>query len=108
MPVDLELAERIVKLLNEMMELDTAAVAELMAKRVVVNDRLADHPTVQVGPMEPDGPNVMGILGVLNGLVGTNSRGWGCVAGVYEDASLLNLLRFKVLGDRAVEEQSQQ
>lgn len=49
MAIDRHIAEAAVRLLNELLALDHAAVAALIAQRVPCNAALADHATVQVG-----------------------------------------------------------
>jgi hypothetical protein len=82
---DLDLAQRIVDLLNELTELDRPAVAALIANRVPCIRELAEHPTVQVGAQH--GGFSVGLLGILNGLCGVNDRGWGVIAAKFEDAT---------------------
>jgi hypothetical protein len=80
--VDLQLAQRIVAFLNELTAIDPEAMLALVESRVPCNAALVGHPTVQVvsGPL-PDTFTV-GILGILNGLCGVHSNGWGGIAGV--------------------------
>lgn len=84
--VDRKLAERCVALLQEMIDLDAAAVTALCAARVPCNEALAAHPTVQVGGEV--GAAEVGLLGVLNGLCGAYEEGeragWGAVSVVID------------------------
>lgn len=66
---DLELADRIIKLMNEALKLDPVAVTSLIFNRVPCNGALANHPTIQVDPVRMQ----VGFLGFLNGLCGA----WG-------------------------------
>jgi hypothetical protein len=66
---DLELADRIIELMNDALARDPIAVTELIANRVPCNDDLATHPTIQVNPAD----DTVGMLGFLNGLCGI----WG-------------------------------
>lgn len=79
MAVDRDLAERIVKLLNELTELDPHAMGRLVETRLECNKDLAHHHTVQV--RFQDGSYKVGLLGILNGLVGVveegPKKGWG-------------------------------
>lgn len=79
---DMELAQRFVDFLNELVEIDRPAVASLIANRVPCNRELADHPTVQAG-VRSDGFTV-GLLGLINGLCGIDQNGQGPVAAIYE------------------------
>lgn len=60
-----------IEFLNHLIALDKAAVAALIANRVPCNEQLANHPTVRV-VAQHGGYNV-GLLGILNGLLGTES-----------------------------------
>lgn len=68
---DLELADRIIDLMNEALKLDPEAVTALIGSRVPCNEALADHPTIQTGMLECR--RLVGMLGFLNGLCGV----WG-------------------------------
>lgn len=72
-----------IKLLNEFYKIDPNAMDALVKARVPCNDDLANHPTVQVG-VKPDGGYQVGILGILNGLFGTDDRDIGFIAGDFE------------------------
>lgn len=95
------LAHAIVGLLNEMLTLDPVATAALINARVPCNDALANHSTIQAGPVEGSPQNVVGILGLLNGLCGVDDRGWGVVAAVVESDGTVS--GFKVLTERLPE-----
>ena len=109
MSVDAELADRCIDLLNEILDLDPLAIEALINRRVPVNADLADHPTIQVGPMKKDGPPLMGLLGVLNGLCGVYEEepkiGQGMICAVYDDAfsELLCFERIRKLSDEIKE-----
>jgi len=70
--------DEVVNKLNEMNALDPSVIAKLIAFRVPCNQALADHPTVQVGNTGKGFE--VGLLGVLNGLIGVGSDGWGFLA----------------------------
>jgi hypothetical protein len=72
-----EHAQRIVDFLNELVAIDREAIEQLIEFRVPCNQALADHTTVQV-ESQGYGPRV-GLLGLLNGLVGVNAAGWGYI-----------------------------
>ena len=92
--LDWELAGRIVAFLNDLVELDKPAVAALIANRVPCSQAMADHPTVQVGG--PREAYRVGMLGILNGLCGIDSRGWGGVVAVYDGPDGA-LVKFRVV-----------
>lgn len=97
--IDRELATAIVGLMNDLYQLDPAAVDRLVHSRVQCNEALADHPTVQVSEIDGDaGIYQVGLLGVLNGLAGANDEDtWGAVAAMYEGGVLTG---FSLLEDR--------
>jgi len=78
--------QQVLEILNRMIEEDPWAVNDLINQRVVCGKKLADDPTVQVG-IKHKGENSttyeVGLLGVLNGLFGIDSDGWGAIAAVY-------------------------
>lgn len=71
--------QEVLALLNAITLTDPKAATELINARVPCNEELANHPTIQVGK-DDDGQIVVGILGVLNGLFGTDDRGMGPIA----------------------------
>ena len=72
--------------LNSLVEIDPEALAALIETRVPCNKDLADHPTVQVQVVEgKEGFYELGFLGVLNGILGANDKGWGFVCAVLDD-----------------------
>ena len=83
-----ELADFIIERLNEFAETDPDAVRALVNARVPCNEALARHPTVQVS-YRGDGKPLVGLLGILNGIVGTVGKGTfkdcGFVAAEIED-----------------------
>jgi len=92
--------------LNELVELDRQAIGNLVETRVVCNVGLAGHPTVQtlvynnlpkVDPADPPLYKV-GFLGILNGLFGIDSEGWGPIAASFEkneDGSVGEFIKFQ-------------
>lgn len=88
-------AKQAVRVLNEINAADPSVLPALIAYRVPCNTELANHPTVQVGyiggqnPFTVDeelaiiqgpGPHFeVGLLGIINGLFGTDERSWGFI-----------------------------
>lgn len=68
--VDLELAEKFMRFLNDLLDRDPQAVEALMSVRVCCNPCTVEHPTVQVMPLGESNYGVVGLLGLLNGLCG--------------------------------------
>lgn len=95
---DLEMAQKMVDLLNELIQIDRPAVAALIANRVPCNLEMANHPTVQVAAQH--GGYQVGLLGLLNGFCGTYPSGFGPVVVEFDDPSegksWPDLLRFYV------------
>ena len=85
------LIDRAIEVLNEMTMADREAVQLLVETRVPCNDALADHPTVQVH--SDHGRHSVGLLGVINGLLGADDDGWGYVCAKFDDN--MQLIEFK-------------
>ncbi len=65
--------------LNDILQADSIALAALIAYRVPANEALSNHPTVQVSQ------EGVGLLGIINGLVGVKENGWGYIAAEFDD-----------------------
>ena len=76
-----------ISVLNTVLEADPEATRYLIEGRVICNEALAAHPTVQVG--EVNGRYYVGLLGVINSLFGVDEREWGFIAAEYDDAGRL-------------------
>jgi len=94
-----ELADLLIERLNEITAYDPEAMRRLLEARVECNDALADHPSVQVRA-RPGEPCRVGLLGVLQGIVGGRVEephtmaGAGLIAAVLaDDGSLLGFRR---------------
>ena len=73
-----------IKVLNEALEADPEAIKQLLFHRVSTNVGMAEHPTIQVhGP--PEGGYTLGILGLINGLLGAWPDTWGYVCVEVDD-----------------------
>lgn len=101
-PRDQDLADVIIGWLNEIVATDPMAVVQLLQYRVPCNHSLANHRTVQV--CADDGAITVGMLGIINGLIGTiptgPKKGWGYVSTEFADDG--SIIRF-VRTDRALE-----
>lgn len=87
-----QLADHAVAILNEMLAADQEATQSLVEARFPCNEALADHPTIQVGAAD-EGDARVGLLGVINGIVGTDDAGLGYVAACYsEDGRITSFL----------------
>ncbi len=65
--------EEAIQVLNEALALDPDAVNAIMLRRVPCNEKISDHPTIQVGNGD------MSALGLINGLFGINKNGYGFI-----------------------------
>lgn len=95
---DQELADTLIERLNTLIE-DPVVRHELgviINFRFACNERLLEHPTIQVVQSAPDAPPTVGFLGILNGIVGVIPEGqrkaWGWIAAEFDDNN--NLVRF--------------
>lgn len=79
----IELAEKIAKFLNDALEIDRLAVATLCGLRVPCNQELANHPTIQVRA-EQDGSFSLSLVGLLNGIIGSDKKQHGYLAATFE------------------------
>jgi hypothetical protein len=83
---DQALADRTITFLNELLQADPKVVSDLIETRFPCNEALANHPSVQVQAREGGEPGfVVGLLGILNGLVGADDDGWGLICVVIDD-----------------------
>ena len=62
-----------VDLLNDVLERDPEAITKLVNMRIDCDERLANHPTVQVHKF--DDVYRIGVLGLLNGVLGGGPSG---------------------------------
>jgi len=76
---DLRWAERAAEALNRALCADPQAIMSLVNHRVACNQRLADDATIQVGSLDDAPPWRVGLLGVINGIVGCDANGLGLV-----------------------------
>ena len=83
-----------VDVLNDALEADPDAVRHIIDHRVPCSNALAVHPTIQVG-MNPD--QVVGALGLLNGIFGTSEDGDGFIHAIMDAAG--NIRGFAVKGE---------
>jgi len=92
----LQLAQYIVDQLNEIYSHDPEALHALCESRVPCNEALRKHPTVQVLVEGGGTESRVGLLGILNGIVGIQDDGWGYISAIY-DEDTMKLQGFNVL-----------
>lgn len=87
-----ELANKIINFMNELIDLDYKAIESLVEHRVPCNEGLANHSTIQTA-RDDKGKSIVGLLGILNGIVGKDEDGWGFIAANFEkDGCLIEFL----------------
>lgn len=106
---DDELADELIRRLNDLIaEPDVRDFVEaLINRRVPVTQKVAEHPTIQVG--DRYGTTSAGLLGLLNGIVGSipdgPRKGWGLIAAIFDDESepqkLLSFARTDLAGGKS-------
>lgn len=67
--------QRALDILNEALERDPTALTQLVNARVTCEERLAKHKSVQTGVY--DGAHKVGVLGLINGILGYKRGGIG-------------------------------
>jgi hypothetical protein len=78
-----------VDLLNEAYSIDPNAISDITKTRVICNDKLKDHPSIQVSVREN---YMVGLLGLLNGIFSNENDGYICA--IYDNDN--NLLGFDI------------
>ncbi len=75
----------VVDLLNRAAKKDLVAMRTLIETRVPCNKVLGDDPTIQVTESFEGGSRgfSVGVLGILNGIFGTDDKGWGTIAAIF-------------------------
>ena len=68
----------VINYLNSLLLIDPEALSQLIDYRVITNETMANHDTVQV-LKEEDGSFKLGLLGILNGLCGIDDDGNGYI-----------------------------
>lgn len=94
----LRLANEFIRVLNEAVELDKAALHKLIEFRVRCSKALADHPMIQVRTTQESNNtgaamlvdvHRVGLLGILNGILGVDEFEQAYLAGNYDDEGKL-------------------
>ena len=83
-----DLIETCLSFLNNLVKIDNAAIEKLIEARIPCNQTMLDHPTVQAGVY--DNIPKVGMLGIINGLIGIQPKGskkpgWGYIAAQFDD-----------------------
>lgn len=80
----LTLINKILNLLNEALDLDNEGFSNMILNRQVINDDLANHPTIQVGVSDDGSQYLLSPLGLINGLFDDGNQ---AIAAVVDDES---------------------
>lgn len=89
-----DLIDHAVDVLNRIHNADPTVLPALISYRVQCNEMIADDPTVQVGSIKEDkGRWEVGLLGIINGIFGTDETGWGYIAANLEDGVITHFYR---------------
>ena len=81
---DREQAQKWVDFLNTIYKLDSDAMNTLFDLRVLTNDAVTAHPSVQVGSK-----TTLSFLGLLNGYLGANDYGYGPICSEWTSEGFL-------------------
>lgn len=85
--------DEMVTFLNEFLSLDPQATSEFLNRRILVNDLVVNHPTIQCRVKDNQGS--INLIGLLNGLFGIDEKGYGALCYVIEEADRETILRFQ-------------
>ena len=95
--------EEVVNFLNDLLKDDRIAITTLFSLRTSCNEKMAKHPSVQVmgsGPKD-ELRYFVGLIGIINGMFGTDKHRWGCIAmDIEETEDGIRLKGFKLLKER--------
>jgi hypothetical protein len=89
-------ADDAINLLNELLRIDKKAVEKVVFSRVECNEKVANHKSVQVGINEDDGGYEIGLLGILNGIFGVDSCGYGVICVEMTAGSIVRFRKLNV------------
>jgi hypothetical protein len=84
---NMDIITQAVNVLNEALESDPIAMNQLINLRVMCNENLARHPSIQVGK-DNRYQHVwwVGLFGIINGIFGVDDEGWGFIEAEINDA----------------------
>lgn len=93
-PKDREaMADQFINSLNDLIVNDRKAIQDLIQHKVRCSEFLHQHPTMQVGTNVDEGFHTIGMLGIINGLIGVIESGdredWGFISAVLDDQGQL-------------------
>ena len=88
-PTTLDMADHTIFILNNLLAVDPIVISQMMDFRLPCSQALADDPTIQVALRE-DGTYAVCPLGIINGLLGIDDRGYGPITGFVEDDGVIS------------------
>lgn len=92
--------QNIVDFLNELLEIDNDMIQNICLNRIECNEKLANHLTVQVDLNKETKKYSVGLIGILNGLVGSfdegKRKGWGCISADCKILELDGMKKYKI------------
>jgi hypothetical protein len=88
-------AQNIVDLLNDAYKIDPAAISSLFQVRRVCNKTLGDHPHVEVFGATAEGPFMVTLIGLINGVLRSVGSEQGVIM-ILDDNKQQNVLGFQV------------
>lgn len=86
-----ESAQQAVDVLNQALAADPKAIQLLFDHRVSVSDAVAEHESIMVRTQH--GKHSLGILGLLNGIMGLNEKGTGPIKAEVDDNGMIERFR---------------
>jgi hypothetical protein len=84
-----DMVSQALTVLNCLLAVDPTVISQMMDFRLPCSQALADDPTIQVALRE-DGTYAVGPLGIINGLLGIDDRGYGPITGFVEDDGVIS------------------
>jgi len=84
--------DEVVAFLNEALALDKQAISQFLNRRVSVNDAILNHPTIQCRVKDSQGS--LNLVGLINGLFGTDDRGFGAICYIAVEEDILKFERY--------------
>ena len=78
---------KVVDFLNELLEIDPTTINSLFSMRFPCNKKIRFHETVQVGMLNKTVP-IVGMIGILNGMFGADSDGYGKIGINYKESEI--------------------
>lgn len=88
---NLDMVDHFIYVLNRALQSDPDAIQNLINHRVKCNTVLAEDPTIQIGLQDDE--YVVGMLGIINGLLGVDENSCGFISAVFDDDG--NLIKFQ-------------